>query len=76
MCGYKPGIPEVVAERAAGWDESVAEYLERAQLFLSYQHPDSTYAFIADGENRKVELCIHDIANQLAFVVLLMLYSS
>lgn len=43
-----------MAERAAGWDESVAEYLQRAQLYLSHQHPDSTYAFIADGENRKL----------------------
>ncbi|MCO5564817.1 hypothetical protein L7F22_018485 [Adiantum nelumboides] len=45
---------QAVAERAAGWDESVSEYLQRAQLYLSHQHPDSTYAFLADGENRKL----------------------
>ncbi|KAI5061134.1 hypothetical protein GOP47_0023639 [Adiantum capillus-veneris] len=45
---------QAVAERAAGWDESVSEYLQRAQFYLSLQHPDSTYAFLADGENRKL----------------------
>lgn len=43
-----------MAERAAGWDESVSEYLQRAQFYLSHQHPESSYAFLADGENRKL----------------------
>lgn len=45
---------QAVAERASGWDESVTEYLQRAQFYLSHQHPESMYAFIADGENRKL----------------------
>lgn len=45
---------QAVADRAAGWDENVSEYLERAKFYLSHQHPDSTYAFVPEGDNRKL----------------------
>lgn len=53
-CWTCQATKEAVADRAAGWDESVSEYLQRTQFWLSHQHPQSTYAFLADGEHGKL----------------------
>eukprot|EP00250_Pteridium_aquilinum_P029455 c3941_g1_i1 orf=103-1077(+) len=53
-CWTCQATEQAVAERAAGWDESITEYLQRAQFYLSHQHPESSYAFVADGEHRKL----------------------
>lgn len=34
-----------MADRASQWDQSVSEYLEDAQRYISHQQPGSEYSF-------------------------------
>lgn len=49
------GSEKNVADRASQWDQSVSEYLEDAQRYLSYQQPGSTYSF-KDAGNGSLRL--------------------
>nr|ADE76390.1 unknown [Picea sitchensis] len=49
------GSEKNVADRASQWDQSVSEYLEDAQRYLSYQQPGSAYT-IKDAGNGSIRL--------------------
>ncbi|KAG8481051.1 hypothetical protein CXB51_025763 [Gossypium anomalum] len=44
---------EEVQERAAQWDQPVAEYIELAERYLGFQQPDSVYQFVDAGDDHK-----------------------
>lgn len=49
------GSEKSVADRASQWDQSVSEYLEDAQRYLSHQQPGSVYTF-KDAGNGSMRL--------------------
>ncbi|KAL4290161.1 hypothetical protein GQ457_14G012890 [Hibiscus cannabinus] len=44
---------EEVQERAAQWDQPVAEYIELAERYLGFQQPGSVYRFVDAGDEHK-----------------------
>ncbi|KAE8731904.1 DNA repair protein XRCC4 [Hibiscus syriacus] len=44
---------EEVQERAAQWDQPVAEYIELAERYLGFQQPCSVYRFVDAGDDHK-----------------------
>ncbi|TYJ14561.1 hypothetical protein E1A91_A10G126800v1 [Gossypium mustelinum] len=44
---------EEVQERAAQWDQPVAEYIELAERYLEFQQPGSVYQFVDAGDDHK-----------------------
>ncbi|KAL1148514.1 hypothetical protein V6Z11_A10G131100 [Gossypium hirsutum] len=44
---------EEVQERAAQWDQPVAEYIELAERYLEFQQPGSAYQFVDAGDDHK-----------------------
>ncbi|KAL1806461.1 hypothetical protein DCAR_0832261 [Daucus carota subsp. sativus] len=48
------GSEEEVKDRAFQWDQSVSEYIQLAERYLGFQHPESVYGFndAANGHKR------------------------
>ncbi|MBA0780173.1 hypothetical protein Gotri_004312 [Gossypium trilobum] len=44
---------EEVQERAAQWDQPVAEYIELAERYLGFQQPCTVYRFVDAGDDHK-----------------------
>ncbi|KAL9671315.1 hypothetical protein QQ045_008883 [Rhodiola kirilowii] len=42
-----------VEDRASQWDQPVAEYVQLAERYLGFQHPDSVYKLVDAGDGQK-----------------------